>query len=31
MEIEPKNERRKIMSFFGGSRLMFCLMDKFQC
>jgi hypothetical protein len=32
MEIESKNEkRRKIVSFFGGNRLMFSLMDKFQC
>jgi hypothetical protein len=32
MEIELKNERRKeIVSFFGGGRMMFSQMDKFQC
>jgi hypothetical protein len=31
MEIELENgRRRKIMSFFGGGRLMFSQMDKFQ-
>jgi hypothetical protein len=30
MEIKLKNERRKIMSFSGGGRLMFNQMDKFQ-
>jgi hypothetical protein len=30
MEIELKNERRKkIVSFFGGDRMMFNQMDKF--
>jgi hypothetical protein len=31
MEIKPKNERRKIMTFFNRGSLMFSQMDKFQC